>query len=137
MSITKTYYSLGAFPLSVDIPTEGGGCVTFDFKGGFRQPSFKAPTCRTSNKEEQELLESYSMFKVSYDVKDNFEPEVVVKKEDIPQLKEMVFENVNAAKDFLAAPPYNIAKNKMGLMQALLNRATECGFIFKFETVKN
>jgi hypothetical protein len=25
----------------------------------------------------------------------------------------------------------------MGLMQALINRAAECGFIFKFETVKN
>ena len=56
---------MGASPLSVDIQV-GESIRSFDFYGGMKSPIIKLPTYSTSDEKEQEILESYPGFNVSF-----------------------------------------------------------------------
>ena len=56
---------MGASPLSVDIQV-GETLHSFDFYGGMKSPIVKLPIYSTSDEKEQQILESYPGFNVSF-----------------------------------------------------------------------
>ena len=56
---------MGASPLSVDIQV-GETLHSFDFYGGMKSPIVKLPVYSTSDEKEQQILESYQGFNVSF-----------------------------------------------------------------------
>lgn len=60
---------MGASPLSVDIQI-GETLHSFDFYGGMKSPIVKLPIYSTSDEKEQEILESYPGFNVSFKLSD-------------------------------------------------------------------
>lgn len=56
---------MGASPLSVDIQV-GESLHSFDFYGGMKSPIVKLPVYSTSDEKEQQILESYQGFNVSF-----------------------------------------------------------------------
>jgi hypothetical protein len=126
----KKYISKGASPLSIDI-ADNGRLYTFDFKGGIKHPVVKLPIYTTSDPKEQELLENYPGFGVSYVLAEQPAPEVAEEPEDSMTVKR--FKIVQEAKEWLNEKhevPYNLITNKT----RVLEKAMELGFLLEFET---
>lgn len=58
---------MGPNPYSIDL-VDNGVLRTFDFRGGVNHPVFIPPSYTTNNPHEQELLENYPMFGVTFRV---------------------------------------------------------------------
>ena len=58
---------MGPNPYSIDL-MDNGVLRTFDFRGGVNHPVFIPPSYTTNNPHEQELLESYPMFRITFRV---------------------------------------------------------------------
>jgi hypothetical protein len=136
----KKYISTGANPLSIDIMDEGI-LYSFDFRGGLKHPVFKPPVYVTSNVKEQQLLESYPSFNISFKLEETFieksetkEEEVIIEMESAS--KDVEFRNAFEAKNWLNKEhniPFTMINNKA----KVIAKGQELGFNILFESDKN
>lgn len=136
MIMTKVYYTLSmklnhSFKLN-------GKTTTVLFNGMI--VDVKTKTFTTSDEEVQKALESCPAFGSEYWIGEIIEDKKEVKGDANNSdkgnegKKEIEFENISQAKEFLHNEPYNIALNKMTSPAAIMNRGKELGMVIKIKS---
>ena len=140
--LRKKYISLGANPLSVDVFDDNGMLHTFDFRGGLKHPVVKPCFYYTTDEKEQQLLESYAGYGVSFalegsaekaDVIEPMKPIAAVVADKTEATTEKTFKNVQEAKDWLN-DTYKVPFSQLTNKQKVVDEALKVGFILSFET---
>ncbi len=146
MGTNKKYTSINRQSLLIVIalPQKKGQC-TIEFKTGYGLSA--EGYYFTNDPIIQEALESDKRFNKSFrlDKIDNvsiheYNAKITVDKQneddELPVIIEKVFSNVNGAKDFFKADPYEIPVSKLATKSAIIDQGKALNFDIKFETDK-
>ncbi len=144
--VRKKYISLGAMPLSISI-VDNGTLKSFNFRGGLRRPKFIPPFYVTTDEKEQRLLESSPSYTSSFKLEsatettdenvttgNSTEPAVNLASE--PDLKELTFKTVQAAKDWIQEK-FGLAPTKFPNREKVAEFLAEKGYTINFENINN